>query len=95
LQALISAFNNDPHLASVPSTLIPKTLYVSTGCDFDGISFTGKEGFLLFIRLVGCAYYKKHKSAFIPTYPMPMSLLKSQESPQLATFTVDLRKNLE
>ena len=36
LQALISAFNNDPHLASVPSTLIPKvfqTVYVSTGCD--------------------------------------------------------------
>ena len=50
LQALISAFNNDPHLASVPSTLIPKvfqTVYVSTGCDF--VSFftgIGKATFL-------------------------------------------------
>ena len=110
LQALISAFNNDPHLASVPSTLIPKvfqTVYVSTGCDFvsfftgigkatflntlyeycdficsDGISFTGKEGFLLFIRLVGCAYYKKHK---FPTYPTPMSLFHSTEKPGITS----------
>ena len=26
------------------------------------------EGFLSFLRLVGCAYFIKHKSAFLPTY---------------------------
>ena len=28
-------------------------------------------------RLVGCAYFRKHKAAFLPTYPTPMSLFNS------------------
>ena len=50
MQALISAFSNDPDMASIPSSLSPsaiQVLYISTGCDF--ISFFngfGKASFL-------------------------------------------------
>ncbi len=37
-------------------------------------------GLLAFTRLVGCAYFKKHKSAFLPTYPTPMALYNSISS---------------
>ena len=35
------------------------------------------NGFLSFFRLVGCAYFRKHKAAFLPTYPTPTSLFNS------------------
>ena len=35
------------------------------------------DGFLSFIRLVGCAYFRKHKSVFLPSFPTPMSLFNS------------------
>ena len=35
------------------------------------------QGFLSFIRLVGCAYYRKHKSAFLPSYTTPMIVFNS------------------
>lgn len=38
-----------------------------------------EQGFLSFVRLVGSAYFKKHKSAFLPTYLTPMSLFNSQQ----------------
>jgi hypothetical protein len=28
----------------------------------------GSQGFLSFLRLVGCAYFRKHKSSFLPSY---------------------------
>ena len=37
------------------------------------------NGFLSFLRLVGCAYFRKHKAAFLPKYPTPMSLFNSLE----------------
>ena len=43
--------------------------------DFDELS--NKEGFLSFLRLVGCAYFIKHKSAFLPTYHTPVSYFNS------------------
>ena len=121
MQALISALNNDPDLASIPYSLHPsvlQVLYICTGCDF--ISFfngygkalfmatffeyceficsnsslspgiladtsESSEGFLSFIRLVGSAYFKKHKSAFLPSYPTPVmvfnSLINDQQTP--------------
>ncbi len=38
------------------------------------------NGFLSFLRLVGCAYFKKHKSAFLPSFPTPMTLFNSVQS---------------
>ena len=35
------------------------------------------NGILSFFRLVGCPYFRKHKAAFLPTYPTPMSLFNS------------------
>ena len=111
MQALISAFNNDPELAHIPSTSLPsvmQTLFVCTGCDF--ISFfnglgkasflstmleyskficgnneqcpgtlmsTSTDGKLSFYRLVGCAYFRKHRAAFLPAYPSPVTLYNS------------------
>ena len=120
MQALISAFVNDPELAHIPSPLLPldmQTLFVCTGCDF--ISFfngLGKASFmatlfeycnfictnneqvpgtlansdssgkLSFYRLVGCAYFRKHRAVFLPAYPSPVtlfnSLKKGGQSPQ-------------
>ena len=110
IQALNTAFNNDPDLAAIPPPSIPQVLqalFVSTGCDYisyftgfgkatflntlyeycsficsdtdqmPGILSNTNNGFLSFARLVGCAYFKKHKSAFLPTYPTPMSLFNS------------------
>jgi len=37
----------------------------------------GNEGFLSFVRLVGCAYFKKHKTAFLPSFPNPETLFNS------------------
>ena len=31
---------------------------------------------LLSFRLVGCTYFRKHKSAFLPMYPTPMNIFK-------------------
>ena len=44
-----------------------------------GIISSTSQGFLSFVRFVGCAYYKKHKSAFLPTYPTPMSLFHAMK----------------
>ena len=38
---------------------------------------SNEEGFLSFLRLVGCAYFIKHKSAFLPTYHTPASYFNS------------------
>ena len=38
------------------------------------------NGYLSFLRLVGCAYFKKHKSAFLPSFPTPMTLFNSVQS---------------
>ena len=38
---------------------------------------SNEEGFLSFMRLVGCAYFIKHKSAFLPTYHTPASHFNS------------------
>ena len=35
------------------------------------------NGILSFFRLVGCAYFRKHKPVFLPAYPTPMSLFNS------------------
>ena len=35
------------------------------------------NGCFSFLRLVGCAYFKKHKSAFLPSFPTPMTLFNS------------------
>ena len=34
-------------------------------------------GFFSFLRLVGCTYFRKHKSAFLPSYTSPMMLFNS------------------
>ena len=113
LQALITAFENDPDLAGIARTDITRIiqmLFIITGCDF--VSFfngLGKatflntlfeysrfinanstdvpgtlsmtslnsDGLLSFLRLVGCAYFKKHKSGFLPSFPTPVSLYNS------------------
>ena len=41
--------------------------------DFDELSY--EEDFLSFLRLVGCAYFMKHKSAFLPSYHTPLSYM--------------------
>ena len=113
MQALISAFANDPDLAIIPQSLSTSTiqvLFICTGCDFISF-FTGfgkasfltalfeyceficsnsnqapgtmtdtnsdSQGLLSFLRLVGCAYFRKHKAAFLPSYPTPMTLFNS------------------
>ena len=38
------------------------------------------DGILSFFRLVGCAYYKKHKTVFLPAFPTPMALYNSVPS---------------
>ena len=35
------------------------------------------HGKLPFLRLIGCAYYRKHRAAFLPTYPSPVTLYNS------------------
>ena len=34
-------------------------------------------GFFSFLRLVGCTYFRKHKSAFLPSYTSPITLFNS------------------
>ena len=51
-----------------------------------GLLCDREEGLLLFFRLVGCAYFKKHQSAFIPTYLTPMSLFNSLEKDGITCF---------
>ena len=34
-------------------------------------------GFLSFIRLIGCSYYRKHKNVFLLSFPTPMTLFHS------------------
>ena len=46
-------------------------------CCVPGLLSNTNDGFLSFVQLVGCAYFKKHKSAFLPIYPTPMSLFNS------------------
>jgi hypothetical protein len=111
MQALISAFHNDPELAHIPSMLqasVMQALFVCTGCDF--ISFfngLGKASFLAtlfeyckficanneqlpgtlcdansngnlsFFRLVGSAYFRKYRAAFLPAYHSPATLYHS------------------
>ncbi|XP_064384664.1 uncharacterized protein LOC135333611 [Halichondria panicea] len=109
IQALLTAFENDPSLAAIEQLpAVMQMLYISTGCDFvsffNGIgkatfmatlfeysqficdstaqtpgmlSQPDADGFLSFIRLVGCAYFRKHKSVFLPSFPTPMSLFNS------------------
>ena len=36
-----------------------------------------EHGFLAFLRLVGCAYFRKHKAVFLPSFPTPMTLFNS------------------
>ena len=55
------------------STQTPGTQTPGTLADTDPYS----NGILSFFRLVGCAYFRKHKAAFLPTYPTPMSLFNS------------------
>ena len=43
--------------------------------DFDELS--NEDGFLSFLRLIGCAYFIKHKSAFLPSYQTPLSYFNS------------------
>ena len=38
------------------------------------------NGFLSFLRLVGCAYFNKHKSAFLPSFPSPVTLFNSVQT---------------
>ena len=116
MQALISAFRNDPDLATIPPSLLPsavQVVHVCTGCDF--VSFfnglgkatclatlfeycgficanndqaagtlmdtcAASKGFLSFVWLVGCAYFREHNSAFLPSYPTPMTVFNSLES---------------
>lgn len=35
------------------------------------------DGFLAFLRLIGCLYYNKHKSAFLPSFPTPITVFNS------------------
>ena len=113
LQALITAFQNDPGLAAVEQVSLPSVmqmLYICTGCDFISffnglgkatfmatlfeysdficsdttathtpgiISDADPTGFLSFIRLVGCAYFRKHKAVFLPSFPTPATLFNS------------------
>ena len=35
------------------------------------------HGFFAFLRLVGCAYFRKHKSAFFPSFASPMTIFHS------------------
>ena len=44
---------------------------ILTDCDMHN------HGFLSFVHLVGCAYYRKHKSAFLPSYSTPMMLFRA------------------
>ena len=34
-------------------------------------------GFMAFLRLVGCAHFRKHKAAFLPSFPNPTTLFNS------------------
>ena len=105
LQALVTAFQNDPSFAAIEQVTLPSVmqmLFISTGCDFISF-FTGigkamfmatffeyaeficsntshtpgtlsdtdpsSQGFLSFIRLVGCAYFRKHKQLFYHHFP--------------------------
>ena len=36
-----------------------------------------EQSLLSFFRLVGCTYFRKHKAAFLPMYPTPMSVFHS------------------
>ncbi len=52
---------------------------------------TNSNGLLSFLRLVGCAYFKKHKSAFLPSFPTPMSLYNSTASNAASNGTLYIR----
>ena len=122
LKALLEAFYNDPDLADISHSTVPKTLqmlFVSTGCDFvsffmvlgkrpslhsfyrhaafinsglgtspgvlSDVSLSGNSGSALaFIRLVGCAYFQKHRSAFTSAYPTPEAHFHSFKEDQTA-----------
>ena len=40
------------------------------------------QGFLSFLGLVGCAYFRKHRSSFLLAYPTPMTLFHSTANSQ-------------
>ena len=75
------SFFNGLGKATFLSTLFEYSHFItSNSTDAPGsISMTtiDSNGILSFLRLVGCAYFKKHKSAFQPSFPTPMSLYNS------------------
>lgn len=48
------------------------------------LASTDHNGLLAFFRLVGCAYFRKHKSAFQPTYLTPIAIFLSLQNESLA-----------
>ena len=58
-------------------------------------SDTNSNGFMSFLRLVGCAYFRKHKAVFLPSFPTPTTLFNSlfidgQEPPAHHSAWLDL-----
>ena len=78
LAATLYLFFNGLGKASFLATLLEYCGFIcansaGTLSDIDPTS----NGILAFSRLVGCAYFRKHKSIFSPAYPSPMTLFNS------------------
>ncbi len=70
--------------ASFLNTLYQHAAFISSDADEPPgtLSDVNSEiGLLAFVRLVGCTYYHKHRSAFLPSYLSPVTHFNSFASP--------------
>ena len=73
---ILSPFFNGLGKASFLATLFEYSKYICANSEYipGTLADTTSLGKLSFIRLVGCAYFRKHRAVFLPAYPSPATL---------------------
>ena len=82
------SFFNGLGKASFLATLFEYCKFICAASEYmpGTLADTNHQGKLSFFRLVGCAYFRKHRAVFLPAYPSPVtlynSLKKQNQSPE-------------
>ena len=63
--------------ATFLGTMYEYSEFITAGTTAPGTLTNEPNGLFSFLRLVGCAYFKKHKSAFLPSFPTYITLFNS------------------
>ena len=73
------SFFNGLGKASFMATLFEYCNFICTNSEQvpGTLADADSSGKLSFYRLVGCAYYRKHRAVFLPSYPSPITLFNS------------------